>query len=66
MTAEPWRDPAHPGNAIRPDVRCIGCGAMGCITAWGPWCFTCNVARMERIRAGFAALLRLVDKEQKP
>jgi len=50
---KPWRDPNHPGNKIRPRVRCIGCGTRGCITAWGPWCFKCNVERMERIDRAF-------------
>lgn len=49
MTDYPYRDPNHPGNAVRPSVQCIGCGNKGCITAWGPWCFTCNVKRMDRI-----------------
>lgn len=44
-----YRDPANAGNAIRPDVRCLGCGALGCITYWGDWCFACNVERMDRI-----------------
>lgn len=48
-----WEDPAHPGNQIRPNVKCIGCGSRGCITAWGPWCFECNKARMYRINGGF-------------
>lgn len=49
----PWKDPAHPGNKIRPRVVCIGCGNKGCITAWGPWCFPCNVERMTRLNARF-------------
>jgi hypothetical protein len=53
MSAEPWADPNHNGNTIRPRVRCIGCGTLGCITAWGPWCFKCNVPRMKRLNAAF-------------
>lgn len=30
-----------------------GCGELGCITAWGPWCFECNVERLDRIGAKF-------------
>jgi hypothetical protein len=52
-TGKPWADPTHHGNRIRPMVRCIGCGKRGCVTAWGPWCFDCNVARMTRIDAQF-------------
>jgi hypothetical protein len=55
----PWADPEHPGNRIRPRVRCIGCGVRGCITAWGPWCFRCNVARMTRLNSGFAEIAEL-------
>jgi hypothetical protein len=48
-----YQDPAHPGNKIRPRVQCLGCGKSGCITAWGNWCFDCNVKRMDRISASF-------------
>jgi hypothetical protein len=56
FTDRPWADPNHKGNKIRPRVQCIGCGAMGCVTAWGPWCFPCNVARMTRLDASFKQL----------
>lgn len=52
MSERPYADPSHPGNALRPRVRCIGCGTLGCTTAWGPWCFACNVRRIDRI-SGF-------------
>lgn len=48
-TVPAFADPNHPGNEIRPDVHCLGCGEKGCVTSWGDWCFTCNVARMMRI-----------------
>jgi hypothetical protein len=54
--AKPWADPQHPGNRIRPTVRCAGCGAKGFITAWGPWCFACNQPRMTRLSAAFDKL----------
>jgi hypothetical protein len=44
-----YADPNHPGNKIRPRVRCLGCGKLGCVTAWGPWCFDCNVKRIDRL-----------------
>ena len=47
--ARPWADPDHPGNAIRPHVRCLGCRRLGCGTAWGAWCVACNTKRIERI-----------------
>jgi hypothetical protein len=50
----PYADPNHPGNQLRPNVRCVGCGKDGCVTAWGPWCFECNVERLDRISAPFA------------
>ena len=49
----PYADPKHPGNRLRPRVRCIGCGKRGCITYWGPWCFDCNVERIDRISGRF-------------
>lgn len=58
MNDRPYADPNHPGNKIRPNVKCIGCGTKGCITAWGPWCFTCNVERMDRISARFTQFLK--------
>jgi hypothetical protein len=63
-TAKPWADPEHPGNRIRPNVRCAGCGTKGCVTYWGPWCLACNVARMTRLSATFdrlAADLRKIE-----
>jgi hypothetical protein len=50
---KPWKDITHKGNKIRPRVRCVGCGKLGSVTYWGPWCFKCNVERMERINAQF-------------
>lgn len=52
----PYADPDHPGNRIRPKVKCIGCGTRGCTSAWGPWCFACNVARMDRLSLSFASM----------
>lgn len=45
----PYRDKDHPGNKIRPNLKCYGCGQKGVTTAWGQWCFSCNVSRMDRI-----------------
>lgn len=53
-----YRDPSHPGNKIRPNVRCIGCGKKGAITSWGPWCFDCNVERMDRINRSLAPVAK--------
>lgn len=56
MGIRPYADPRHVGNRIRPNIKCIGCGKRGCITAWGPWCFPCNVKRMDRINGAFERL----------
>lgn len=50
--ARSYADPEHPGNKLRPKVKCLGCGTRGCITYWGDWCFDCNVERIDRI-SGF-------------
>lgn len=44
-----WADPNHSSNKLRPRVRCVCCGKRGCVTYWGPWCFECNVERMDRL-----------------
>lgn len=54
---EAYRDPKHPGNKLRPKVKCASCGTRGCITAWGPWCYACNVERIDRISAALKAEL---------
>lgn len=48
-----WADPDHHSNKLRPRVRCAGCDKPGCVTYWGPWCFACNVERMDRINGKF-------------
>lgn len=55
MTDRPYADPDHPGNRLRSKVRCVECRQLGCTTAWGPWCFKCNVERIDRISAFFDA-----------
>jgi hypothetical protein len=57
-----YQDPNHEGNRIRPNLRCLGCGKMGCITAWGQWCFECNVERLNRIDKKFDPLRRVFGK----
>lgn len=58
----PWADPDHNGNKIRPRVCCVGCGQSGCITYWGPWCFKCNVKRMDHLSGRFAEIERAVSE----
>jgi len=45
----PYKDPNHPTNKPRPNLKCWGCGKRG-VTGrhWGQWCFECNVKRIER------------------
>jgi hypothetical protein len=51
MSGEPaYMDASHPSNVIRPQIRCWGCGNLGCVGKhWGNWCFECNKARIGRI-----------------
>lgn len=65
MTDRPWADPNAKGNELRPNVKCIGCGKMGCVTHWGPWCFDCNVPRMDRLDASMDALAKSIGMERK-
>lgn len=62
--AKPWADPDHPGNTLRPNVKCVGCGVMGCVTHWGPWCFECNVKRMTRLNKSFNELAASIGMER--
>jgi len=48
-----YQNPNHPGNKLRPSVRCLGCKKTGCITYWGNWCFECNVKRLDSIDSKF-------------
>ncbi len=50
-----YKDPDHPSNKIRPNVRCWGCGTKGCVGKhWGNWCFACNNERIDRISGQLA------------
>ena len=57
-----WRDPNHAGNKLRPRVRCVGCKTLGCVTHWGPWCFKCNVERMDHLDRQFTALAQSISE----
>lgn len=62
----PWADPSAPGNELRPNIKCIGCGKLGCVTYWGPWCFDCNVKRMDWLDKSMSDLARAfgIDSDQ--
>lgn len=56
---QPWEDPNNEGNgpAHRSGHQCFDCGSADAGTRWSPYfCFACNVTRMRRIDASFAAL----------
>lgn len=63
--SRPYADADHPGNKIRPRLRCVGCGVKGCVTAWGPWCFSCNVERMDRISGRLEPVAAILDERAK-
>ena len=57
MSLPAYKDPDHLSNAIRPRIRCWGCGGLGCVGKhWGNWCFECNVKRIERISGALEQL----------
>jgi hypothetical protein len=69
-----YKDPDCPGSKIRPEVVCVSCHSFGCVTAWGPWCFQCNVERLDRINRNLKEISdylecrnrdMLIDDEQK-
>ena len=62
----PWRDPNHASyhrSRKRGKHTCLGCGTPCTYTAWGPWCYTCNVTRMRNINKGMAQLARSIGDE---
>ena len=59
----PWRDEKHPSYHGRKTKQCLGCGQKCSRSAWGPWCYPCNVTRMRRINKGMAQLARSIGDE---
>ncbi|WFU52348.1 hypothetical protein QA639_21820 [Bradyrhizobium pachyrhizi] len=51
---EPRRDPER--YKVGKLTSCAGCGKSCRKTHWGPWCYGCNVERIERINKTFADL----------
>jgi hypothetical protein len=52
VSISPWADPNHDSYRIsrKPGKhRCLGCGCDCTYTAWGSWCYSCNVPRMKLI-----------------
>lgn len=65
--ANPWADPNHESyhrSRKRGKHSCLGCRKACTYSAWGPWCFDCNVVRMRRINKGMAQLARSIGDEK--
>lgn len=63
MIVKKWADPNHDSyhRSRKPgDHACLGCGTPCTYTAWGPWCFPCNVARLSRIDKSMKELARSI------
>lgn len=64
---KPWADPGHESYSVsrrKGRHRCLGCGKDCTYTAWGPWCFACNVERMERINKSMAQIARAIGDDE--
>lgn len=55
MTLIAYEDPEHPSYHGRKSVTCYGCGCKCAKSAWGNWCYQCNVKRLDRISANLDA-----------
>ena len=64
---KPWADPMHDSYRVsrKPGKHyCLGCSNECTYTAWGAWCFDCNVKRMRNINKGMAQLARSIGDEK--
>lgn len=64
---KPWKDSGHESyhhSRKRGKHHCLGCGASCTYTAWGPWCYPCNVQRMEGLNKSMAELARSIGDEK--
>lgn len=62
-----WADPNHESYRVsrkRGKHTCNGCGTACTYSAWGPWCFECNVKRMRGINKNMAELARSIGDEK--
>lgn len=62
--SSPWRDPDHPSYNGKPTHKCLGCRELVPYSAWGPWCYQCNVTRTERINKSMAQIARSIGDEE--
>lgn len=51
-----YQNPEHPSYHGPKTIKCYGCAVKCSKSAWGPWCFKCNVERMDRIGAALDGL----------
>lgn len=63
---KPWADPDHESyhhSRKRGKHACLGCRKACTYTAWGAWCYDCNVKRMTGINKSMAELARSIGDE---
>lgn len=60
---KPWAEPDHPSYHKEKTENCLGCGYACAKSAWGAWCYTCNVKRMTRINERLEPVRRAVEKQ---
>ena len=46
-----YQNQEHPSYLGRKIVKCYGCGTKCSKSAWGNWCYPCNVKRLDQISA---------------
>jgi len=64
MSEKTWRDADHPSYCGRLTYTCRGCRKRCTKSAWGAWCYTCNVKRMTRLNQNIADLARRIGDEK--
>lgn len=62
--AKPWRDRQHPSYHGEKTEHCLGCGEQCAKSAWGRWCYTCNVTRMTRINDALEPVAKALGVER--
>ena len=60
---KPYANELHPSYHGPKTQRCLGCRVKCARSAWGNWCFACNVARMTRIDRALAPVARALGHE---
>ena len=60
---KPWADEKHPSYHGPKSKWCLGCDAPCSKSAWGTWCYPCNVKRMTGINEQMVKLARNIGDE---